>query len=198
MSAAFAAKVQLKRVALQVPHELASERRLRGDHKDGLAFVFDFRAARTGANKIVSAPTVGFEDYKCADTDWFSGLEIPGGEAGKLGEGLGCFFGGFGLTDREVGGFEPAGVVFILCLVLLIGGFGVGRQRGLSQHIQFGLQPGDDSIKERTFVHEGTIQKLPAGERRARFRDTKAVGNQLDKLRATEIVRENTKYVIGG
>ena len=59
----------------------------------------------------------------------------------------------FGLAPGQIGGFESAGVVFVLGIALLVRGFGA---RGLGRpeiNLQFLRQPGNDLSDERAFVH---------------------------------------------
>ena len=152
---ALATKVELDGFAFASAHELAAQWRLRGDNHYGLAILLNFSAARPWTDEIMDGPAACFEYHKGAEADRLGRFEITQYQGRKLGQGLGRFFGCLGLTDGKVGGFEAAGIVLVLGLVLFVRRFSMRGESGLGEHVEFGLQSEKNSVEERAFVHEG-------------------------------------------
>ena len=88
-----------------------------------------------------------------AKSDGLAVAKLPDGQFFKFSDGGFNFRRLLGLAAGEVGGFEAAGVVFVLGLVLLVRGFGARGVRGAEINCQFVRQPGDDFPDEGAFVH---------------------------------------------
>ena len=96
---------------------------------------------------------VALEYHERADAHGRVGGKIPWRQRLELRDGQRGILGRLGLAVREIGSLESAGVVFVLGLVFLVRGLGVGGQRGGGEHDQFRLQASDDLGKERGFGH---------------------------------------------
>jgi hypothetical protein len=125
---------------------------LRGDHEHGFAGAFDFRAAGTRADEITGL-AAAFETHQGAEADGIARGKVADGQGGKLGDGQRGLLRGLGLTVRKVGGFEAAGVVFVLGLVLLVGRLRMRGKGGRGDGLQLGGKLGNEAVEEVTFGH---------------------------------------------
>ena len=66
---------------------------------------------------------------------------------------LGGLLSGLRLAVCEIGGFEAAGVVFVLGLVLVVGGLGVGGEGSFSHRLDLSREVRDELFEQGTFGH---------------------------------------------
>jgi len=158
-----AAEGELGLVALFLAQELFAQRRLRRDDEDFLFVVDDFRAAGARADEVNGAFAAVFQFHQRTDVNDLAGVKFPDGQLFKFSDGGFDFRRLFGLAAGEVGGFESAGVVFALSLVLLVRGFGARGVRGAEIDGQFVRQPADDFFNEGAFVHHDCTAVVPIG-----------------------------------
>ena len=83
-----------------------------------------FRAARAGADEVSRFFCVKFQFHEGPDVNGFVRSELARVQLFERGNGTLYFRRLPGLSPGQVGGFESAGVVFVLGLALLVCGFG--------------------------------------------------------------------------
>lgn len=148
-----AAEGELRLVALFPTHELFAQWRLRGDDEDFLFVVNDFRAAGARAEEVKRIFAAVLQFHQRPDVNGLAVRELARGQLFKFSDGGFDFRRLPGLAAGEVGGFEAAGVVFVLGLVLFVRGFGARSVRGAEINLQFLCEPADDFSDKRAFVH---------------------------------------------
>ena len=117
------------------------------------------RASRPGADEVSRFFPVKFQFHEGPDINGFARPELARVQLFERGNGTLYFRRLPGLSPGQIGGFESAGVVFVLGLALLVRGFGA---RGLGRpeiNLQFVRQPGNDLFDERAFVHASALRK---------------------------------------
>ena len=143
----------MRSVALFPAHELFAQRGLRRDDEDFSFFVNDFRAADARAEEVKRIFAAVLQLHQLTDVNDLAVRELARGQLFKFGDGGFDFRRLPGLAAGEVGGFETAGVVFVLGFVLFVRGFGARGVRGTEINLQFFREPGDDFVDEGVFVH---------------------------------------------
>ncbi len=127
-AAAFAgfADLDFELCALLLPGELAAHRRLGRDHQHGASVTFHLHSACKRADEVKRALASALQFDKRADIHRLLCGEFPQGEGFVALDGLHDFGSLLRLAAREIAGLQSARVVFVLRLVLFVGGPGMG------------------------------------------------------------------------
>lgn len=98
-------------------------------------------------------PQGTLQPHQCAELDTQGLVEIAHLQAAPGGQGLTDFFYPARLPGSQIGGFQAARIVFVLCFAFLIGGRLVGRLRGADGQSQVGFQAFAYLVLELVFFH---------------------------------------------
>jgi hypothetical protein len=116
-----------------------------------------FRAARPGPDEVSRLFPVKCQFHKGSDVNGFAGTEFADAQFFKCGNGILNFRRLLGLSTGQIGGFESAGVVFVLGPALLVRGLGARSLGSPEIDLQFVRQPGNDLLDERAFVYAKAV-----------------------------------------
>jgi hypothetical protein len=112
-----------------------------------------FRASRPRADEVSCHFPAQFQFHEGADINGFVRPKLARVQLFERGNGALYFRRLFGLAAGQIGGFESAGVVFVLGLALLVRGFSARCLGRTEINLQLVRQPGDDLPDERAFVY---------------------------------------------
>jgi len=145
---------KLKAVALLLSLQLFTKRGLRCDDQNLTPLVDHFRTPGFRPQEVEGALALVLQLYQRAKINGIVRSKLARRQLFKGRQGRLRFHGLPGLAPRQIGGFQPARVIFVLGLVLLVRGFGVRRLGGAEVPRQFRRQLSENFFDERAFVDD--------------------------------------------
>ena len=153
MVTARAGEDELDAIALLPALKLFTQWGFGRDNEDRLFVVSDFSPAGFWPDEVKGSFAIVVQFDQRADIDAFAVLEFAGIQLLESGDGRFEIGRLAGLSAREIGCFQPAGIILVLGFALFIGRLGMSRLGSAGINFEFTNEMSYDALDNSAFVH---------------------------------------------